>query len=230
MALKRSQADGSPPKPAIPESWQSKALQRSSSSNSVGDSLNRSRQKRSFGGETEAQRIANALTAYLALVPDEHAFDFADYNELERGQGVHAGVLATHLKTFVDLMLTATHGRIHCKQSLEAAIREVMRTHKHRSFFKELSSKTMTWLKTQIYCILDHVRKLRNLSQFLIDGLSDYELEVCNGWVEQLRTVQNTPPSSRDVSRQSSVDKTVATTTVATTLIPVPKPTTVFFV
>ena len=150
MALKRSQADGSPPKPAIPDSWQRHALQRSSSSNSVGAALHRSSSNRSFGELTEAQRIANALTAYLALVTDEHAFDFSDYNTLERGQAVHPGILATHLKAFVDLLLTATHGRIHCKQSLEAAITEVLRTHKHRSFFKEMTSKTMQWLKTRV--------------------------------------------------------------------------------
>ena len=104
MALIRSQADGSPPKPAIPDSWQRHALQRSSSGNSIGAALHRSSSNRSFGELAEAQRIANALTAYLALVTDEHAFDFSDYNTLERGQAVHPGILATHTESLRGLV------------------------------------------------------------------------------------------------------------------------------
>ena len=80
IMLKKSQADGSPPKPSMPASWNPSVLQK----------------HRSGRGEaTEAQRLARAFGLYLLDTPDDAAaFDLGEYNELDRGQGIHPGTLA----------------------------------------------------------------------------------------------------------------------------------------
>ena len=88
-----------------------------------------------------------------------------------------------------------------------------------------------------VYTIIDHVRKTRKLSQFLIDSMDDEELAIINGWVRQLSQFQDlprgsgddslpeTPASSRDCTpRPSRCSSFGSLMEVATTLLSVPKP------
>ena len=138
IMLKKSQADGSPPKPSMPASWNPSRLQK---------------QKSGLGEATEAQRLARAFGLYLLDTPDDAAvFDLGEYNELDRGQGLHPACLAGPLvKPLVDHLLQATKGKIHCKQSLHAAIREVIRLHPKRKLTgKHDVTKFVRWLKVRV--------------------------------------------------------------------------------
>ena len=138
MALKRSQADGSPPKPAMPTSWQGGQLARTSSQTQI-------------GVDTEAQRLSRAFTRYLRDVEDEDAFDFGTYNSLDRGQSPHPKVLAGQCKSFVDIILPASQGRIRSKQALVASINEMLRLHQKRSILGDMDrSKFISWLKIRV--------------------------------------------------------------------------------
>ena len=105
------------------------------------------------GEATEAQRLARAFGLYLLDTPDDAAtFEFGGYNELDRGQGIHPAVLAGPLvKPLIDHLLAATKGKIHCKQSLHAAIREVIRLHPKRKLTgKTDETKFISWLKMRV--------------------------------------------------------------------------------
>ena len=207
MILQRSQIDGSPPKPSVPLSWrQPSTLTRSNSS---------------FSDATEAQRLLRGFTLYLRDIEnDKDAFDLGEYNTLERGQGVRPISLTTQCKDLMDRMLEATHGKIRSKQSVQAAIQEMLRTHPKRNLLGSLEKgKFSSWLRIRVYTLIDHARKLKKLSQFLIDSCDDAHLEIMNGWVAQLQQWQVSGTAAEMASPCSSLR-----TTPATSCEPQPRP------
>ena len=134
IMLQRSQLDGSP----LPSPLPSPPLQK----------------HRSGPVEaTEAQRLTRAFGLYLMDTPDDaDTFELGDYNELDRGQRLHPAVLAGPLvKPLIDHLLVATNEEIHCKQALQATIREMIRVHPKRVLTGEHDkTKLVNWLKVRV--------------------------------------------------------------------------------